>query len=237
MAAFAAASVVASEGGRDRVEHVARRQRRARAAPRAEPGLSPRLGRCGQRKKCHRGDEDARAGHGFDAAPDAPARLGLAAGREGGQRRVGVGGPSLPPVDAGQRVERVGVGGIGVGGGAQRLDRLVRPVRLFQHRAEMVLRRRGRRIDADGLAQQRLGLLVGAAAGQRAPEVDGGPWRRIGGEAVQADRFAILRDRQIDLVQRLVAEAEVVERARETTDRGSRPPAGGATAAAYCPAS
>ena len=64
--------VVAVEGGRDRVEHVARRQRRPGLRRGLSPGLSPRRRGCGQRRECDRGDEEARAGHGFDAAPAAP---------------------------------------------------------------------------------------------------------------------------------------------------------------------
>ena len=56
--------IVTAEGGRDRVEHVARRQRRS--------GLIRRLGGRGQREEDKRGEEEAHAGHGFDAAPDPP---------------------------------------------------------------------------------------------------------------------------------------------------------------------
>ena len=61
-----------------------RRARRAAPAPaparRLGPGPGPRLGaRCGQRENGDRGDDEARAGHGFDAAP-----AGRASGPGGG---------------------------------------------------------------------------------------------------------------------------------------------------------
>ena len=83
-------------------------------------------------------------------------------------------GLALTAVDARERIVGLGVVAVARRRMLQRGDRLVQVILLLQEHTELIVRLGGRRVVANRLAQQRLGLGELTAVRSRAPRFSGG---------------------------------------------------------------
>src|SRR4051812_45873400 len=104
--------------------------------------------------------------------------------------------PAAPP-QAGQRVMRLRVGRIELGGPAQLRDGFGQAPPLLEDEPELIARGREARVLARGLAQERLRLLQAVQAREKDTEVQRRPGRAEMALALQAQGLLIAPDRVV----------------------------------------
>jgi len=122
---------------------------------------------------------------------------------------------TLPGVDLAKQVKRARVGGRELGGSAQFGDGFGVAALPFQISPQTVMRQRELFIVLDGFAQEFVGFIEPAKAGQQRPLIQGRPrrWGLLG--TVQIDSFLVALHGPFQLPETFERECEIVPAARE----------------------